>query len=217
MTSNSEWLLSKLLECGTADLEILNGIELDCDIFELYESLEKELGRKPTLEDIFVKAAFIAFSNMQDEIKNTIEEYEDSTDADDIAMVEILKSLDPSSDFEINFNYSATYIICNQNQETYGWHPEWINEFRKKINFEITNIPSTASLIKKNRKISTIKIAVEKVLERNNADDVKISLNNNEINVICGDLTVFACCLSDGLHEEDIMEIADEYDIGYSW
>lgn len=217
MTSNSEWLLSKLLECGTAELEILNGIELDCDIFDLYESLENELERKPTLEDIFVKAVFIAFDDMQDEIKNTIEEYKDSTDADDIAMIESLKNLDPSSDFEINFNFSATYIVCNQNHEVYGWHPEWINEFRKKINFEILNIPSITSLVEKNRKISTIKIAVEKVLESNDADGVEIMLDGNEINIKSNDITIFACCLSNDIDETDIIEIADAYDIGYSW
>lgn len=122
---NHELLLCELLECGTADLSIIDGCEYDIsDII----AEAKGYGENVTLASYVNGIANLLkdeihslIDNRKTEIKEEIDKLEGDSktikDLEDI-YVELCK-LTPHDDFELWFNYLDTHISILHNNDIY--------------------------------------------------------------------------------------------------
>lgn len=122
---NHELLLCELLECGTADLSIIDGCEYDIsDIIAEAKGYSENI----TLATYVMAIRNLLQNEIDDMVKNRIieidEDIEDSEGA--ISTVNVLneiksklKSLNPFEDFELWFNYLDTHLSVVHNKEIY--------------------------------------------------------------------------------------------------
>lgn len=129
MSCNQDIVLTAVLECGTMDLSVLDGIEYD--LGEIVDDLMSE-GTKPTLNAIMGEVFRKAAEEMAEyvgariaEVKEELEELEDLDDDDSgeaeklEAELDALGSLNPEEDIGWFCNCMDTHIYFENKEDLY--------------------------------------------------------------------------------------------------
>lgn len=134
-------LLCSLLDCGTADLSLLN--DVDVDIGEIIDECRDECGDtniNTVMWVIFQKG----FGQIQNAIEERIRELEDyiedgSADDEDREELEQLRELDPYNDFDSFHNYLDTHVWAQEHGEIYRQYlGHALEDFENITGFYIT-------------------------------------------------------------------------------
>lgn len=125
---NHELLLCELLECGTADLSIIDGCEYDIsDIIAEAKGYSENI----TLATYVIAIRNLLHNEIDYLIKRRIKEIDeeifnlegDTKLINDLNEIKYkLQSLNPYEDFELYFNYLATDISIIHNEEVYKYY-----------------------------------------------------------------------------------------------
>lgn len=135
-------LLSAILDCGVADISILDGVEYDWDrvISEAKQESEMTDGASLNLQSLFNAVINIGLSNIDGIIEKRKEDMEDDDFIDEHGL-QVLKdheSLNPYEDFTTYFNYLDSHVYVSKNQELYKKYFEnEIEVFEKNTGFEV--------------------------------------------------------------------------------
>lgn len=126
---NQELLLCELLECGTADLIVINGCEYD--ISDIINEA-KGFGEKVTLASIVNAISNLAKNEICSVINDKLDEIsseivrldnDDSEIINQLNEIEVkLKSLNQFDDFELWFNFLDTHVSLVSNEDIYKFY-----------------------------------------------------------------------------------------------
>ncbi|MEE5180987.1 hypothetical protein JDW21_18800 [Bacillus subtilis] len=109
-------LLINLLDCGWLDLQALEKIERDFSEIIEYHNDNYGDSQKISLNSLLDINFQLTLSEINDFIKNKIEELEEDGEEDE---AEELKGMDVYQDFETYINFIDTHIWLRSNQEIY--------------------------------------------------------------------------------------------------
>lgn len=136
------YLLSDILECGTADLSVLSDVKYEwSDVIEVAE----EFSERITLKSLFNATVRIGLSDLESSIEERIEELQDLRGSEDEELEEdleeelkSLKKLDVNEDFETFFNFIDTHVYLQKNKEIYDEYlSEEIELFEENTGFNV--------------------------------------------------------------------------------
>lgn len=138
--NNTDLLLMAILECGTLDLSVLNGIEYD--FYEIVKDLNAN-GIKLTLNNITNEIFLMGLSDihkaLDEEIKYCEQMVESEIDTEKYRkeLVELL-TLEPDEDIEWYCNCLDTSIWYNKNADIYEKYlGKQISDIEDNMGFEI--------------------------------------------------------------------------------
>lgn len=146
MKNNSEYLLSCILDCGTADLAVLN--DVGYDLGEFYDFMV-EFGVKLTLNNllshIFKQGVCDLIAMIHDQILETDWAIADAIKKSDLKKKEMLLekkealvSLHPEKDITWLCNYLGTSIRFSNNRDVYKKYlADEISQVEENIGHEI--------------------------------------------------------------------------------
>lgn len=134
-------VLSCLLDCGTADLSLLD--DVDVDIYQVIEECKEEIGSTNINEVMWVifQKGFAEIQNAIEARIQDLEEYveDGSADDDDREELEQLRELDPYNDFDSYHNYLDTHVWAQQHGEIYRQYlGDALETFEQITGFSIT-------------------------------------------------------------------------------
>lgn len=132
-----ESLLTAILDCGTADLSLLDDVQYDWgDIFKRLEDDAHDLNS--VMREVFQ----VGYEDIQVAVDDRICELEaielngrelDDDEADELAL---LRELDASEDFDSFHNYLDTHVWCRNHADTYKkYMTEALEEFEENTGF----------------------------------------------------------------------------------
>lgn len=128
--TNQEAILCGLLDCGTADLPMLEDINYDI------EDIVQELSQDGclSLNNIFESVFRRGISDLQGAISDKKQDFEGEGNKED---AEKLSCLDPERDVEYYCNCLDTHIYFKDNEETYREYlGEEISDIEDRMGFE---------------------------------------------------------------------------------
>lgn len=136
-------LLMAILDCGSADISILEGVEYDWS--EVIEVAEEHYERI-TLKTLFNSVVHIGMTYLEEAIEDRIEDLRELVDDDseeDESLSEELESLeklDVEEDFETFFNFLDTHVYLQKNKEIYDEYlSEEIELFEENTGFNVND------------------------------------------------------------------------------
>lgn len=134
-------VLSCLLDCGTADLSLLD--DVDVDIYQVIEECKEEIGSTNINEVMWVifQKGFAEIQNAIEARIQDLEEYveDGSADDEDREELEQLRELDPYNDFDSYHNYLDTHVWAQQHGEIYRQYlGDALETFEQITGFSIT-------------------------------------------------------------------------------
>lgn len=134
-------VLSCLLDCGTADLSLLD--DVDVDIYQVIEECKEEIGSTNINEVMWVifQKGFAEIQNAIEARIQDLEEYveDGSADDDDREELEQLRELDPYNDFDSYHNYLDTHVWAQEHGEIYRQYlGDALETFEQITGFSIT-------------------------------------------------------------------------------
>ena len=140
---NDRILLSAILNCGTADLSILDGVEYDWG--DIVDEAREEYG-EITLDSLFSTVIDFGISDLNlridekiDELKYKIMDTEDDEKIERFEnIIQLLKKVEPQDDFDIYFNYLDTHVCISKNIDIYlNYLGDEIEEFENNTGFDL--------------------------------------------------------------------------------
>jgi len=140
---NDRILLSAILNCGTADLSILDGVEYDWG--DIVDEAREEYG-EITLDSLFSTVIDFGISDLNlridekiDELKYKIMDTEDDEKIERLEnIIQLLKKVEPQDDFGIYFNYLDTHVCISKNIDIYlNYLGDEIEEFENNTGFDL--------------------------------------------------------------------------------
>lgn len=140
---NDRILLSAILNCGTADLSILDGVEYDWG--DIVDEAREEYG-EITLDSLFSTVIDFGISDLNlridekiDELKYKIMNTEDDGKIERLEnIIQLLKKVEPQDDFGIYFNYLDTHVCISKNIDIYlNYLGDEIEEFENNTGFDL--------------------------------------------------------------------------------
>jgi len=140
---NDRILLSAILNCGTADLSILDGVEYDWG--DIVDEAREEYG-EITLDSLFSTVIDFGISDLNlridekiDELKYKIMNTEDDEKIERLEnIIQLLKKVEPQDDFDIYFNYLDTHVCISKNIDIYlNYLGDEIEEFENNTGFDL--------------------------------------------------------------------------------
>jgi hypothetical protein len=138
MITNRDYLLTTLLDCGTLDLKILDGVEYDwCDLVDRREGV-------PDINTLMYDVFQMGFDDIQTRVNDRICELEAvelnerDLDEDEEQEKAALSELNATEDFESFHNAIDTHVYCVNHWDTYTMYmKEALDEFRDNTGFTI--------------------------------------------------------------------------------
>lgn len=140
---NDRILLSAILNCGTSDLSILDGVEYDWG--DIVDEAREEYG-EITLDSLFNTVIDFGISDLNlridekiDELKYKIMNTEDDGKIERLEnIIQLLKKVEPQDDFGIYFNYLDTHVCISKNIDIYlNYLGDEIEEFENNTGFDL--------------------------------------------------------------------------------
>lgn len=136
-----ETVLCALLDCGTADLSLLD--DVDVDIYQVIEECKEEFGSTNINYVMWVifQKGFAEIQNVIEAHIQDLEEYveDGSADDEDREELEQLRELDPYEDFDSYHNYLDTNVWAQKHGEIYRQYlGDALEAFEKITGFYIT-------------------------------------------------------------------------------
>lgn len=140
---NDRILLSAILNCGTADLSILDGVEYDWG--GIVDEAREEYG-EITLGSLFSTVIDFGINDLNlridekiDELKYKIMDTEDDEKIERLEnIIQLLKKVEPQDDFGIYFNYLDTHVCISKNIDIYlNYLRDEIEEFENNTGFDL--------------------------------------------------------------------------------
>ena len=131
--------LSELLDCGYADVSLLE--EIKYDITDLVEDCRLNFGRVE-LNCILMTAVRFGISDIEKSVESRIAELESEEflSEEEVDELKSLKSLKPFEDIESFHNYLDSSVYFIDNEEVYEKYcQEALDEFYENTGFEIRN------------------------------------------------------------------------------
>lgn len=133
-----ESLLTAILDCGTADLSLLDDVQYDWyDIFKRMEDDTHDLNS--VIREVFQ----VGYEDIQMAVDNRIGELEDIESArelndDEADELALLRELDATEDFDSYHNFLDTSVWCQDHADTYKkYMTEALEEFEENTGFYI--------------------------------------------------------------------------------
>lgn len=132
-------LLMTVLKCGSADLELLEGVRYDWDCIFEHEMEDGELEFNRIMYAVFC----YGFGEIEKRVDDRICELEAiqnerELDEDEEKELELLRELCPYDDFSSYHNYLDTHVYCNAHGGTYKTYmSEALDEFEENTGFYI--------------------------------------------------------------------------------
>ena len=155
MLTTQEWVMTKILDCGTADLSLLDDINYDLD--DILDSLMENncLSLNGIFQEVFIKGA----EELQEELKNQKEdikaeilyiieenETENLTETEEhkelISDLALLESgdLQPENDLEFYLNYQDTHVFMKHIEFYRRYMENTVDDIEYKMGWEFKNI-----------------------------------------------------------------------------
>jgi len=131
-------LLTKLLDCGYADLQILEDCEYDFD--DLISEIEAMGYEKPDINNLCFAMFQLALNDFQDTIDERINELKEQDELTEEEQEELdaIEGLDVREDTESYHNYIDTSIWFNNNEDIYiKYFQSALDDFEEHTGFSI--------------------------------------------------------------------------------
>ena len=131
-------LLTSILDCGYADIYLLEDCQYDME--DVIEYLE-DSGLKMNINALVYAMFQLGKGEIQQAIDDRIKELESEEELSEEEQDELnlLKELDPYDDIESFHNYLDTHVYFSSNRETYEKYLESaLNTFSEKTGFDIS-------------------------------------------------------------------------------
>lgn len=155
MLTTQECVMTKILDCGTADLSLLNDINYDLD--DIIDSLMENncLSLNGIFQEVFIKGAEELqeeFKNQKEDIKAEIlykieeNETENLTETEEhkelISDLALLESgdLQPENDLEFYFNYQDTHVFMKHIDFYRRYMENTVDDIEYKMGWDFKNI-----------------------------------------------------------------------------
>ena len=132
-------LLTELLDCGYADLTVLEDCEYDfCDVIEYC----KDAGMSLNLNSLAWSMFQIGIADIRRAVEDRLDELEikDELNEEEQEELDALKELDPDEDIESFHNWLDTSVWFSKNGEVYRKYVnEAIDEFAENTGYSISD------------------------------------------------------------------------------
>lgn len=127
-----DFLIMAILDCGSADLSIIDNVEYD--FYEIVEHFKEE-GIPLSLENIVIEIFLMGIDDLKIAIKNKLEELRESGKSKKI--IKKIEELNPDRDVTWYFNYLDTHIYLDDCEGTYRkYFSKEIDEIEDNMGFE---------------------------------------------------------------------------------